>query len=247
MANSPLLFNNTIIVAIGGRGQAIGAFNPDTGALLWKAGDVEYSPASPILISVDGRQQVVVFGGDRIAGMDPANGRALWSHPHKTDWGLNISTPVWSPSDHLLLLSSAYGTGSRALELRQAGGKTTVAERWAVNRVRVHIGTIIRLGELAYMSSGDFGPAFLTAVNAKTGAIAWQDRTFARAQLLHADGKLIVLDEDGTLAITTVSPHGMKVLARAQILQNRAWTPPTLVGRTLYVRDRHTIAAYDLS
>ena len=117
----------------------------------------------------------------------------------KTDWGLNISTPVWSPADHLLLFSSAYGTGSRALELRQASGKTTVAERWAVNRVRVHIGTIIRLGDTAYMSSGDFGPAFLTAVNTKTGAIAWQDRTFARAQLLHADGKLIVLDEDGTL------------------------------------------------
>ena len=50
MANSPLLFNNTIIVPIGGKGQAVGAFNPDTGALLWKAGDVEYSPASPILI-----------------------------------------------------------------------------------------------------------------------------------------------------------------------------------------------------
>jgi hypothetical protein len=37
------------------------------------------------------------------------------------------------------------------------------------------------------------------------------------------------------------------VLSRAQILENRAWTPPTLVGRTLYVRDRKTIAAYDLS
>ncbi len=247
MANSPLLFNNTIIVAIGGRGQAIGAFNPDTGALLWKAGDVEYSPASPMLITVDGQPQLVVFGGDRIAGVAPANGRALWSHPHKTDWGLNISTPVWSPADHLLLFSSAYGTGSRALELRQASGKTTVAERWAVNRVRVHIGTIIRLGDTAYMSSGDFGPAFLTAVSTRTGAIHWQDRTFARAQLLHADGKVILLDEDGTLAITTMSPQGMKVLARAQILENRAWTPPTLVGKTLYVRDRATIAAYDLS
>ena len=83
MANSPLLFNNTIIVAIGGKGQAVGAFNPETGALLWKAGNVEYSPASPILIGVDGQQQLVVFGGDRIAGMDPANGRALWSHPHR--------------------------------------------------------------------------------------------------------------------------------------------------------------------
>ncbi len=247
MANSPLLYNNTVIVPIGGKGQAVGAFNPDTGALLWKAGDVEYSPASPLLITVDGQPQLVIFGGDRIAGMDPAGGRTLWSHPHRTDWGLNISNPVWTPSDHLLLLSSAYGTGSRALELRQAGGKTTVAERWAVNRVRVHIGTIIRLGDTAYMSSGDFGPAFLTAVNTKTGAIAWQDRSFARAQLLHADGKLIVLDEDGTLAIATVSPQGMKVLARAQILENRAWTPPTLVGRTLYVRDRRTMAAYDLS
>jgi len=189
----------------------------------------------------------VLFGGDRIAGLDPANGRELWSHPHRTDWGLNISTPVWTPADHTLLFSSAYGTGSRALELRQATGKTTVTERWAVNRVRVHIGSIIRIGELAYMSSGDFGPAFLTALNIKTGAIAWQDRGFARAQLLYADGKLIILDEDGTLALATVSAQGLKVLARASILQNIAWTPPTLIGKTLYVRDRKTIAAFDLS
>lgn len=247
MANSPLLYNNTILVPIGGKGQAIGAFHPETGALLWKAGDVEYSPASPIVITVDGQPQLIVFGGDRITGMNPANGRTLWSHPHRTDWGLNISTPVWSPADRLLLLSSAYGTGSRALELRQASGKTTVTERWAVNRVRVHIGTIMRIGDMAYMSSGDFGPAFLSAVNTKTGAVAWQDRTFARAQLVHADNKLILLDEDGTLALVAVSPQGMKVLARAQILEHRAWTPPTLVGRTLYVRDRRTIAAYDLS
>ena len=45
----------------------------------------------------------------------------------------------------------------------------------------------------------------------------------------------------------TVSPQGLKVLARAPILEHLAWTPPTLVGRTLYVRDRQTIAAYDLS
>lgn len=247
MANSPLLFNNTILLPIGDRGQALGAFNPETGALLWKGGHVTYSPASPMMIDVDGQKQVVVFGGDRIAGLDPGNGTELWNHPHRTDYGLNISTPVWNPADHLLLFSSAYGTGSRALELRQSSGKTAVRELWAINRVRVHIGTIIRVGDTAYMSSGDFGPAFLTAVNAKTGAIAWQDRAFARAQLLYADNKLILLDEDGTLGIASVSPQGLKVLARATILENRAWTPPTLVGRTLYVRDRKTIAAFDLS
>jgi outer membrane protein assembly factor BamB len=246
MANSPLLFNNTVLLPVGARGQALGAFNLDTGASLWRAGHANYSPASPIVIDVDGQKQAVLFGGDRIVGLDPSNGTELWNHEHRTDWGLNISTPVWNPADHLLLFSSAYGTGSRALELRQADGKTTVRELWAVSRVRVHIGSIIRVGDTAYMSSGDFGPAFLTAVNARTGAIAWQDRAFARAQLLYADGKLIVLDEDGTLGIATVSPQGLTVLARAPILENRAWTPPTLVGKTLYVRDRKSIAAFDL-
>ena len=52
----------------------------------------------------------------------------------------------------------------------------------------------------------------------KTGKIAWQDRSFSRAQLLYADGKLIVLDEDGTLGLATVSPQGLKVLARAPVL-----------------------------
>jgi outer membrane protein assembly factor BamB len=170
----------------------------------------------------------------------------LWSHPHKTDWGLNISTPVWSAANHLLFVSSAYSTGSRALELRQAAGKTTVAEKWFSGRMRVHIGTVINLGDYVYASSGDFGPAFLSAVDLKTGKIAWQDRSFSRAQLLYADGKLIILDEDGTLGLATISPQGLKILARAPVLANVAWTPPTLAATTLYVRDRKTIAAFNL-
>jgi outer membrane protein assembly factor BamB len=243
---SPLLYDGTIIVTIGGPGQAVAAFNQQTGALVWKAGDFEMAPASPILIDVDGQPQLVLFAGERVAGLDPSSGRTLWSHPHKTDWGLNISTPIWSPSDHLLFVSSAYSTGSRAIELRQAAGKTTASEKWFTNRVRVHIGTVIRLGDYAYGSSGDFGPAFITAVDMKTGKIAWQDRSFSRAQLLYADGKLIILDEDGALGLATVSPQGLKVLSRASALTNLAWTPPTLAGTTLYVRDRKNIAAFNL-
>jgi outer membrane protein assembly factor BamB len=241
---SPLAFKGTVIVTVGGAGQAVAAFNSESGALLWKAGTFEFAPASPILVDVDGQQQLVVFGGDQIVGMDPGTGQTIWRHPHKTDWGLNISTPVWSGG--VLFLSSAYGTGSRGLELHQAAGNTTVTEKWFSRRMRVHIGTVIRLGDYAYASSGDFGPAFLTAINVKTGDIAWQDRTFSRAQLLYADSKLIILDEDGRLGLGTVSAQGLKVLARADILDHLSWTPPTLVGTMLYVRDRKTIAAFDL-
>jgi outer membrane protein assembly factor BamB len=244
---SPILYKGTVIVTMGGANQGVAAFEQKTGKLVWKSGSFIWAPASPILIDVDGQPQLVVFAGDIIAGVDPSNGKQLWNHRHRTDWGLNISTPVWAPESHLLLASSAYGTGSRALELRQAGGKTTVAEKWASQRMRVHIGTVIRLGDYAYGSSGDFGPAFISAIDMKSGTIAWQDRTFARAQLLHADGKLIILDEDGALGLATVSPQGIKVLARATVLSHLSWTPPTLVGTTLYVRDRQNIAAFDLS
>jgi outer membrane protein assembly factor BamB len=243
---SPIAYNDTVIVTLGGPSQAVAAFNQQSGTLVWKGGRSDVSPASPILIDVDGQPQLVVFGGDVITGLNPQNGMTLWSHPHKTDWGLNISTPVWSPADHLLFASAAYSSGSRALELRQAGGKTTVTEKWYTNRMRVHIGTVIRIGDYVYGSSGDFGPAFLTAVDMKTGKIAWQDRSFSRAQLLHADNKLILLDEDGNLGLADVSPGGLKVLARASVLQNLSWTPPTLAGTTLYVRDRKTIAAFNL-
>ena len=246
-SGSPLLYNGTIIVTMGGPNQAVAAFDQASGKLLWKNGYFVWAPASPILIDVDKQPQLVVFGGDVVTGMDPANGRELWRHPHKTDWGLNISTPVWVADQHLLLVSSAYGVGTRALELRQSAGKTTVTEKWHSQRLRIHIGTIIRLGEHAYASSGDFGPAFISAFDLKSGAIAWQDRSFARAQLLYADGKIIVLDEDGALGLATVSPQGLKVLAKASVLQHLAWTPPTLVGTTLYVRDRQTISAFDLS
>jgi outer membrane protein assembly factor BamB len=243
---SPLSYNGTVIVTVGGPDQAVAAFNEQTGALVWKSGGSQPSPASPLLIDVDGQPQLLVFGGDRIAGMNPSNGQTLWSHPHRTDYGLNISTPVWSPADHLLFVSSAYSGGSRVLELRQAAGNTSVVEKWFTNRLRVHIGTVIRLGEHVYGTSGDFGPALITAVDIKTGKVAWQDRSFSRSQLLFADGKLILLDEDGTLGLATVSPDGLKVLARASVLQNVSWTPPTLLGTTLYVRDRKTIAAFNL-
>ena len=243
---SPILHNGTIIVTVGGTDQAIAAFNQQSGALVWKAGSFEMAPASPILIDVDGQKQLVLFAGERVAGLDPSNGRALWTHPHKTDWGLNISTPVWSAPDHLLFVSSAYGTGSRVLELHQAAGQTTVSEKWFNGRMRVHIGTVMHVGDYMYGASGDFGPAFITAVELKTGKIAWQDRSFSRAQLLYADGKLIILDEDGNLGLATVSPQGLKVLSRAQILEHLSWTPPTLAGTTLYVRDRKNIAAFSL-
>ena len=242
---SPLLYKNTIILTLGGQGQTLIAFNPADGSVAWKNQSLDMSPSSPMIINVDGQDQLVAFMGKQIAGLNPDNGELLWSHPHVTDWGLNISTPVWG-NDNLLFLSSAYSGGSRVLKLAQAGGKTTVTELWFNNRLRIHHGTAIRIGDYVYGSSGDFGPAFFAAINVKTGEIAFQDRSFPKINSLYVDGKLIILDEDGNLALATVSPAGLKVISKVSLMKNLAWTVPTLVGTKLYVRDRQGIAAVDL-
>jgi outer membrane protein assembly factor BamB len=242
---SPLAYRDTVIVPAGGPGASVVAFNQKTGALVWKGGNFDVGPASPILINVDGQDQLVASGANEMVGMSPDGGAVLWTHPHKTDWGLNISTPVWGPGN-TLFVSAAYNNGARMLRLAQSGGKTTVNEQWFQNRMRVHIGTVIRLGDMAIGSSGDFGPCPTVAIDVKTGNVLWQNRAFARSTFLYADNKLVIMDEDGTLGLATATRDGMTVLARASILKNRAWTVPTLVGTRLYVRDRRNIVALDL-
>jgi outer membrane protein assembly factor BamB len=243
---SPLAYKNTIILTLGGPNQTLIAFNQKDGTVAWKNQTLDVSPSSHVLIKVDGQEQLVAFLGKVVAGIDPNNGNLLWSHPHVTDWGLNISTPVWG-SDNLLFISSAYSGGSRVLKLAQKDGKTSVEEVWFHRRLRVHHGTAIRIGDYIYASNGDFGPAFFAAVNVKSGDVAYQDRSFSKTNLVYADGKMVILDEDGNLALATVTPTEIKVISKASVLKNLAWTVPTLVGTKLFVRDRKTIAALDLS
>jgi outer membrane protein assembly factor BamB len=242
---SPLAYKNTVIVTVGGTGQSLMAFDQKTGAVVWKNQDFKLSPSTPTMINVDGQEQLVIVLADHVVGLNPDNGELLWKHPHQCDWGLNITPPLWG-ADNILFISSAYSGGSRAIELRQMGGKTTVKEIWANRRMRVHHSTMIRLGDLVFGSSGDFGPAPMTAIEAKTGNIVWQDRSFPKVNFVYAGNKLILLDEDGQLALVDLSPQGMKVRAKAAVLDRTAWTPPTLAGTNLYLRDRKMIMALDL-
>ncbi|MGA9770727.1 MAG: PQQ-binding-like beta-propeller repeat protein [Blastocatellia bacterium] len=242
---SPLAYKNSVIVTVGGKGQALMAFDQKTGAVIWKKLDFDLSPSTPVIINVDGQEQLVIVLADQIVGLNPGTGDLLWQHAHQCDWGLNITPPLWGEGN-ILFVSSAYSGGSRALQLNQAGGKTTVKELWANRRMRIHHGTMLRVGDLVFGSSGDFGPAPMTAVEIKTGNIVWQDRSFPKTNFVYADGKLILLDEDGNLALATLSQQGMKVISKAAVLENRAWTPPTLAGTKLYLRDRKNIVALDL-
>jgi hypothetical protein len=243
----PLLYNGTVIVPVGGRGQGMAAFDQHTGALVWKAGDFDESPASPLMIEVDGQPQLVAFAGDRVAGIDSRERTRLLACAAQDRLGAEHQhpgvVPLGSPAVRVGGVQHRKPSDRAAPVRRQDLGGREVVQRpdarphrhdHPPRRSRLRVERRFRAG----VPHRD---------RSESGKIVWQDRSFARAQLLYADNKLIVLDEDGNLGLATVSPQGLKVLARAAVLSNVAWTPPTLSGTTLYARDRKTISAFSLA
>jgi outer membrane protein assembly factor BamB len=245
-APSPIAWRDTVIVPVGGAGHAVVAFRQSDGGLVWSSQDFGNAPSSPLLIDVGGATQLVVFMAAEIAGLDPESGALLWRHEHRTRWDLNISMPVWNAEDGILFYSSAYDAGSGALRLTREGDATRAEPLWFTNQLRIQFTNAMRIGDVVFGSSGDFGPVPMTGVDATTGKILWRDRSFGRSSILHADGKLILLDEDGKLGLARLEESGLDVLGEYQVCDRRTWTPPTLHGRILYVRDREELVALEL-
>lgn len=239
-----LPYKDTLIIAAGGSAHGILKVRQSDGSVIWSKHNLTNAHSSPLLINVDGQPQVALLLAQEIIGFDPESGDLLWRHPHATEHGLAISTPVWAEG-HLLFLSTAYGGGARVLKLTRSGNKTEARELWHNPRVQAHFGSVIRQGGYVYLSSGQ-GTALISAVELQTGRIAWQARDFIKAQLLYADGRLIVLDEDGNLGVGLATPERFQAQAKWPLLSNTAWSPPTLVGKRLYLRDRKIMMALEL-
>jgi len=241
---SPVAYKDTIILPLGGEGQGIIAFKQADGSVAWKAQDFKPSWATPLIINVDGEDQIVVIIANGVAGLDPNNGDLKWKQDGHD--GPCICTPIWG-DDNILFISGAYGVGARGIKLTRKEGETIAEELWFNKKMQVMHGTALRVGDVVYGSSGDFGPVFMTAVDVKTGELLWRKRGFSKATCLYGDKKLIILDEDGNLALTSPRSKKLKVRSKVELCKRNSWTVPTLVGTTLYVRDRHQIMALDLS
>ena len=245
-ASSPIAFRDTVIVPVGGRGKALMAFHQADGKVAWSRQDYGNVYSSPLLIDVQGLEQLAVLMDGAVFAVNPHNGDMQWEVPFKADYSIAVATPVFGP-DNLMFVSSEYNGGAKGIELRRNGQQTTATELWNSIRLRLHHGNAIRVGDAIYFSSGGKGSqAILSAVDARSGKVLWQERSIEKATFVWADQKLITLDQDGNLMIAHPSPQGFKVSAKAPLLTNLSWTPPSLVGTRLYLRDRRTMMAVDL-
>jgi outer membrane protein assembly factor BamB len=253
-STSPISYKNTVILPIVGEPapkQVAAAYDQASGRLVWTNDTISRKrsnrPAysSPIMINLRGEDQIVFLTNEQLVGLNPSTGASLWSRELTGGARFKVSTPVFVERD-LLFCSGGYNWGASVFRLSAEGDKTTAKELWHNRKLKILHGNAIVIDGNVYGSSGGFGPALFTAVNLETGKTAWQHRGFGRANAVYGGGKLILLDEHGQLALTTVTSEKMTVYSQCKVADGSAWTAPTLVGTTLYVRDRRHIMAFDV-
>ncbi len=246
---SPLAYRNTIVLSTGGKGKAVAAFNQEDGKEVWASGADQNAYSSPVLIQFEGKDQIVMLMAGSVLGLNPDSGEQIWSFPHKTFADVNAALPVFGP-DNVLVITSAYRTGSRAIKLTSKDGGVEATQVWSNEKNGIHHGAVLRDGDVIYGSVGMMGPAFFTALDlADGGKQLWKEREpFRKATFLKAGEKLLVLDEGGTLGLASVSREGLKADCLAErILSEPAWSVPTLVESRVYLRDRKVIMALGLA
>jgi len=246
-ASSPIAYRDLVIVPAGGKGHALIALRVADGSIAWQSLDFTNAYSSPVLVNVDGLDQLVTLMDGYVFSVNPLNGDLQWQIPHQADYGLNVSTPLWLPGKRLFV-SAEYNAGSRMIALRREGNRVLASQSWDSNKLRLHHGNAIPAGGNLYFSSGGKGSvAVLTTVEIESGKIINQNRTFSKASFVKAGDKIIVIDQDGDVALAKPGPQGLDVISRVSLLTSNAWTPPTLAGSRLYLRDRNQMMALELA
>jgi outer membrane protein assembly factor BamB len=243
---SPLAYKDLVILNVGGSQTGIAAFKQESGEIAWKGEGFRPCYASPLVIQFNNQDHIAAaLGGDRV-GLDPLTGETRWKTTvDMQSFGI-MSTPIWIPPDKYFCCAG-YGGGARLFQLKHNDDAYELEELWHYRKMQVFHGTMAHIDGMVIGSShGSFGPAFLMAIDLESGKPLWRKRGLAKANVLYADGKLIVLDEQGYLYLGKATREGAEILSRCKMLEEKSWTVPTLVGTRLYLRDYHTIQCLEL-
>jgi outer membrane protein assembly factor BamB len=242
MAASPLVFDDLVIVHPGApNGRSVVAYDRHTGARRWSSLDDKGAYSSPVLVTIAGRRQVLLITATRLVSLVPETGMLLWSHPWPAPNDINASQPVLVGGDRVLL-SSGYGKGAALVEIREDDGVWATREVWAHTRLKNRFSSSVVHGGHIY----GLDETILTCLEIETGEVKWKAGRYGHGQMILADGHLIVLSEDGDLALVRATPEGHEERARFPVLSGKTWNHPVIDDGRLIVRNLTEMAAFDL-
>ena len=239
-SSSPLIEGDLVLVEAGGTDEkSIVAFDKKSGDVVWTTHTDEVGYSSPIAIDFGGVRQIIFLTSKTLLSVAPEDGQIYWKYAWPE--GINIATPIFIPDDKIFI-SASYDKGAVLLKMTADEDRIGIEEVWKSRVMKNHFNSSVLQGDYLY----GFDNAILTCIEANTGEEQWQQRGFEKGSLLLADGHLIILGEDGKLALAEASPNEYIEKARFQLFDDKCWTVPTLAGGRLYLRTQKEMVCLDL-
>jgi len=254
-SQSPIIDGDKIILPVGGEAGTLAAFSK-SGELLWRSAELKDSSthASIVPVEIAGVRQYLlltggssgvllsVFGGCKLAGISPTDGKVLWQIPFRGRIAICSDPVLW---DDVVMVSSAYGAGAVFYRITKEGNEFK-AEKFHDDDslVAQHGGLVAANGHFYLLTERN-----LACVDAKTGKKVWENRSVGKGSLTYVDGKLIVRSERGPIALVEAAPEGYKELGRflpVDCSEKNTWAYPVVAEKKLFIRDQNVLLCYDL-
>jgi outer membrane protein assembly factor BamB len=239
-SNSPVVVDDVVIVHAG----MLVAYGLATGDRRWSGPARGGSYSSPQLLMIGGVAQILMMSETGATSVAPADGTLLWEHP----WP---GSPIVQPArvaDGDVLVSTAGasgGIGMRRLAVAHGSGGWKVEERWTSIGLKPYFNDFVVHKGHAF----GFDGSILACIDLQDGQRRWKGGRYGYGQLvlLPDQDLLLVLSEEGELALVAATPDRFTELARFPGVEGKTWNHPVLAGDVLLVRNGQEMAAFRLS
>jgi outer membrane protein assembly factor BamB len=162
------------------------------------------------------------------------DGRELWRYPWKTEYDVNAAVPI--AVGEAVLVSSGYNHGAALIK----PGAKGVEAVWQSKSLRNQINSSVLWKGHLY----GFDESSLTCLEAATGAVKWKRSGMGKGSLILADGRLLIMSENGKLVVANPTPEKFESVAEAQVLsKKRSWVVPTLAHGRIFLKNNDGEAA----
>jgi hypothetical protein len=237
--SSPLIVDDKVIVFT----NALVAYDRATGDRRWTGPKRGGSYSSPQRLTIDGVPQILMMSGAGATSVAPADGAVLWDFP----WaGVPIVQPAQIAGGDLLVTTADAmgGLAMRRLTAAHKPGGWTVDERWTSRGLKPYFNDFVVHKGHAF----GFDGSILSCIDLADGARKWKGGRYGDGQLILLPDQdlLLVLSEEGELALVSATPGEFREIARFKAIEGKTWNHPVLVGNVLLVRNGEEMAAFRL-
>jgi outer membrane protein assembly factor BamB len=186
---------------------------------------------------------VLIIDANGVAGYSPGNLKELWRFKWRISNEINVAQPLLFPGDRVFITTD-YGQGCVMLQVtKDEKGTWDTKELWKNLNMQCKFTSPVALGDFIYgLDDGK-----LVCVDAKDGKKKWRGTRYGHGQILRQDDVLLVLSEQGDLALVEATPDEFRELTSMHVLDaEKTWNTPALANGIAYVRNHREMACYDL-